>query len=289
MTTPIATIQWSQDDIDARRRALLAWYDAHARDLPWRRRPSLYGTWVSEIMLQQTTVTTVTPRWPDFLARFPDVQALAAAPEAEVLAMWSGLGYYRRARNLHAAARAIVAAGGGLPRTLAGWRALPGIGDYAAGAIASIGLGLAHAAVDANVRRVLTRWACRSGPEAATLGPRDLQRLAQQHLDVQRPGDWNQALMDLGAEVCRSDQPRCPGCPVASWCAAALAAATDEVPPAAPGAGPWPCPWASWWRRAATRSCSCRLPRPPSPGRAAQADRCGATWAHFSAGRTACP
>ncbi len=141
------------------RRSVLAWYDARRRDLPWRRDPTLYGIWISEMMLQQTTVAAVVPYWQRFVARFPDVAVLAAATEPEVLEHWSGLGYYRRAQHLHAAARAVVANHGGrLPLSVEGWRALPGVGPYAAGAIASIGLGLPVPAVDANVRRVITRW-----------------------------------------------------------------------------------------------------------------------------------
>jgi A/G-specific adenine glycosylase len=218
--------------VAARRRALLAWYDAHGRALPWRSRPSLYGTWISEIMLQQTTVAAVIPRWEAFLTRFPDVAALAAASETDVLAEWTGLGYYRRARMLHRAARQVVTDGGALPSTLAGWRALPGVGEYTAGAIASIGLGLVEAAVDANVRRVLTRWHCADRAAVERMRPRDLARLASEHLDPERPGDWNQALMDLGAMVCVSDAPACDRCPLAEFCAAGRAGTADQVPPA---------------------------------------------------------
>ncbi|MBD3222692.1 A/G-specific adenine glycosylase [bacterium] len=213
-----------------RRAALLAWYDRHARRLPWRTDPSLYGTWISEIMLQQTTVMAVLPRYREFLARFPDVVALAAASEDEVLAAWTGLGYYRRARLLHRAARAIVERGGVLPTTRDAWRDLPGIGDYAAGAIASIGLGLVEPAVDANVRRVMTRWACADPDQSANLTARRIADLARRHVDPARPGDWNQALMDLGATICTSDRPRCGECPVARWCAAGQAGRAAEVP-----------------------------------------------------------
>ena len=157
--------------VTAMRRDLLAWYDAEARRLPWRERPSLYGTWISEIMLQQTTVATVIPYWERFMARLPDVGALAAADESEVLTLWSGLGYYRRARSLHQAARQIAADHAGrLPTDAVGWRALPGVGDYTAGAVASIGAGERVPAVDANARRVLTRWLCDSEAAAAELG-----------------------------------------------------------------------------------------------------------------------
>lgn len=218
--------------IAARQVALLSWYDRAGRDLPWRRCPSLYGTWIAEMMLQQTTVVSVTGRWKAFLARFPDVTALAAAGESEVLAAWSGLGYYRRARHLHAAARLLAARfGGALPDTLAGWRALPGVGEYASGAIASIGLGLAVPAVDANVRRVLTRWTCADAHGAASLTGATLQALAACHVPTRRPGDWNQALMDLGAGPCRSGVPDCGACPVRSHCAAGLAGTATGVPP----------------------------------------------------------
>ncbi len=213
-----------------RREALLAWYDRCARDLPWRRRVTPYGTWVAETMLQQTTVETVRPRWQRFLARFPDAAALAAAPESAVLAEWSGLGYYRRARMLHAAARRVTAAGGDLPDDLAGWRALPGVGDYAAGAICSIALGLPEPAIDANVRRVLLRWHCATAAAAAALRPADIRALAAAHLPAHRPGDWNQALMDLGAGPCRARRPDCAACPLRAHCAAGRAGTAPEVP-----------------------------------------------------------
>ncbi len=209
----------------ALRRQVLAWYDARRRDLPWRRAPSLYGIWISEMMLQQTTVAAVVPFWQRFVARFPDVAALAAASESEVLAHWSGLGYYRRARHLHAAAGEIVAtAKGRLPQDVAGWRALPGVGPYAAGAIASIGLGLPVPAVDANVRRVLTRWLAPDPATAAKLSPRHLEAAAAAAVDPQRPGDWNQALMELGATVCRARSAACGECPARSACRAAAGA-----------------------------------------------------------------
>ncbi len=218
--------------VDARRHRLLAWYDDHARDLPWRCRTDLYGTWISEVMLQQTTVAAVIPRWSAFLQRFPDVHALAAAGEHDVLTAWSGLGYYRRARMLHRAAREVVDRyGGRLPTTHADWRDLPGIGDYTAGAIASIGLGLPTAAVDANVKRVLTRWTCADDGAARDLTAKALQALATNHVPAERPGDWNQALMDLGAGHCRSGEPDCVGCPVLEVCAAGAAGTGRHVPP----------------------------------------------------------
>ncbi len=222
------------------RGVLLAWFDARQRDLPWRRRRSLYGTWISEMMLQQTTVATVVPYWERFLARFPDVYALAAAPEAEVLAHWSGLGYYRRARQLHAAARQVVAEhGGAFPDDTEGWRALPGIGPYAAGAIASLGLGLPAAAVDANVRRVLGRWlgaACQPGAGS----DRQVADLAGCLVRGDRPGAWNEALMELGALVCQPRGPRCEDCPVGAYCGARRLGIADSVavPEARPAALP---------------------------------------------------
>lgn len=204
------------------RRAVLAWFDARRRDLPWRRDPTLYGTWISEMMLQQTTVAAVVPYWERFMARFPAVASLAAAPASEVLALWSGLGYYRRAHHLHAAARAVVADHGGeLPHTVAGWRALPGVGAYAAGAIASIGLGLPVPAVDANVRRVVTRLIAADPDAAAALAPGHVDLVAANLVDLRRPGDWNQALMELGATVCRARLAACDECPARAACRAA--------------------------------------------------------------------
>ena len=199
-------------------RALLAWFGTNRRDLPWRRRRSLYGTWISEMMLQQTTVATVAPYWERFMARFPDVTALAAAPTEDVLALWSGLGYYRRARQLHAAAVQVVAElGGELPHDIEGWRALPGVGPYAAGAIASIGLGLPEPAVDANVRRVLTRLAA-TPDRGGSLAAPAAEAMARALVPAGAPGDWNEALMELGATVCTPRNPACPSCPIGVHC-----------------------------------------------------------------------
>jgi A/G-specific adenine glycosylase len=236
-TAPRATPGLPRDSVRRLRTRILTWYDQRRRDLPWRREPSLYGTWVSEMMLQQTTVATVVPFWQRFMARFPDVASLAAAPTAEVLAHWSGLGYYRRAHNLQAAARIIAEnRAGRLPRTLEAWRQLPGVGPYAAGAIASIGLGLRVPAVDANVRRVLTRLLA-ADPAAAAVSPAHLAAVAADLVDPQRPGDWNQALMELGAMVCRARDPACGDCPARDGCRAAgggLAAAVGRLPARSP-------------------------------------------------------
>ncbi len=217
------TLDLDEDLIVDLRRALLAWYARERRDLPWRRRPDPYGVWVAEVMLQQTTVKAATPYWRRFLARWPDLAALAAAPEQEVLALWSGLGYYRRARALHRAARELAAAGGRLPRTFGQWLALPGIGRYTAGAIASIAGGQAVPAVDANARRVLLRWVCATPAAARAVGPAALEGLAARLVDPGAPGDWNQALMELGSQVCLPAAPRCGACPVLRLCAAGRA------------------------------------------------------------------
>ena len=193
---------------------LLSWYDAHARDLPWRASRDPYRIWLSEIMLQQTRVAAVIDHYHEFLRRFPTVQKLAAAREASVLGAWSGLGYYRRARMLHAAARAIVREHGGkFPSTEEGLRTLPGIGRYTAAAVASIAFSQPAAVVDGNVERVLQR----------ILGKRmtaeELWAAANHLLDANRPGDFNQAMMELGAVLCTPHAPACLICPVAYLCA----------------------------------------------------------------------
>src|SRR6202451_3934202 len=195
------------------RRQLLGWYDLHARDLPWRASRDPYRVWLSEIMLQQTRVAAVIAHYREFLRRFPTVQKLAAAREASVLAAWSGLGYYRRARMLHAAAQGIVRERAGkFPAMADELLELPGVGRYTAAAIASIAFGEPVAVVDGNVERVLQRL---SGSHLAT--PQIWQH-AQQLLDPSRPGDFNQAMMELGATVCVPGEPRCLLCPVRKHC-----------------------------------------------------------------------
>jgi A/G-specific adenine glycosylase len=203
------------------RQRLLAWYDEHARDLPWRRRPGQeklgdpYRIWLSEIMLQQTRVSAVIAHYHEFLRRFPTVQKLAAARESSVLAAWSGLGYYRRARMLHAAAKVVVKKlSGKFPETAEGWRQLPGIGRYTAAAIASIAFGQAVAVVDGNVERVLERVV------GQRLSAALLWQAAESLVDRERPGDFNQAMMELGATVCTPRAPMCLTCPVMEFCAA---------------------------------------------------------------------
>ena len=193
---------------------LLAWYDKNARDLPWRANRDPYRVWVSEIMLQQTRVAAVIAHYHEFLRRFPTVEKLAAAREVSVLAAWSGLGYYRRARMLHAAAKEVVRDHAGkLPVTSAALRALPGIGRYTAAAIASISFGEPVAVVDGNVGRALERVSARR------LSGESLWRAADDFLDRKRPGDFNQAMMELGATVCTPRVPACLTCPVNDLCA----------------------------------------------------------------------
>ncbi|HTZ88732.1 MAG TPA: A/G-specific adenine glycosylase [Alloacidobacterium sp.] len=200
------------------RRLLLAWFDAHARDLPWRRTADPYAIWVSEVMLQQTRVNAVLDHYARFMARFPTIQALAAAKEPDVLAIWSGLGYYRRARMLHQAAKVVAnQLAGALPETAEALRKLPGIGAYTSAAIASIAFGAPVTAVDGNVERVVLRL---SGMEAAANGSlnRTVHETAWTLLDPGRPGDFNQAMMELGATTCLPKNPLCLECPVLTLC-----------------------------------------------------------------------
>lgn len=196
------------------RRRLLAWYDAHKRDLPWRKNRDPYRVWLSEIMLQQTRVAAVVEKYAHFLQLFPTVEALAEASQPAVLAAWSGLGYYRRARSLHEAARVIVRESGGrFPATAEEWRELPGIGKYTSGAIASITLDERVAVVDGNVERVSARLVGKRLSTAATW------EFAEHLLSPLRPGDFNQAMMELGATICVPGEPKCLVCPVAKLCA----------------------------------------------------------------------
>jgi A/G-specific adenine glycosylase len=199
---------------DTLRTKLLAWYGVHARDLPWRSSRDPYRVWVSEIMLQQTRVAAVIEHYHEFLGRFPSVENLAAARESSVLAAWSGLGYYRRARMLYRAAKDVVhKRGGKFPQTAEDWRALPGIGRYTAAAIASIARGEPVAVVDGNVERVLQRIA------GKPISGEQVWRLAETLLDRHRPGDFNQAMMELGATMCTPRAPACLMCPLLELCA----------------------------------------------------------------------
>lgn len=216
---------------------LLAWYDRHRRALPWRARPGEtpdpYRVWLSEIMLQQTTVMAVKPYFERFLARFPNVGSLAAAPSEEVMAAWAGLGYYSRARNLHACAKAVVGEHGGrFPETEEGLRALPGIGAYTAGAIAAIAFDRPAAAVDGNVERVATRLFAIAEPmPKAKAAVREAILAMVPHA---RPGDFAQALMDLGATICTPKRPACALCPFMAPCRARLDGNPETYPVKAP-------------------------------------------------------
>lgn len=208
---------------------LLSWYGRHRRDLPWRRSKDAYRIWVSEVMLQQTTVKAVTPYYESFLARFPTLPALAGASEDEVLAAWSGLGYYHRARNLHRGARHVMAHHRGrFPRTLEAALAVPGVGLYTASAVLSIAWDVPLPVVDGNVRRVLSRLFALRGPGWQKDAP--FYDRAEELLAREAPGDWNQALMELGATVCLPKQPACPVCPLRASCAALAAGLQDELP-----------------------------------------------------------
>ena len=208
------------------RRSLLAWFEARARDLPWREDTDPYRVWVSEVMLQQTRVDAVIPYYLRWMERFPSVERLAAAPEEEVMGAWAGLGYYSRARNLHLAARVVRERHGGvLPSDPEVLRALPGVGEYTVGAVGSIAFGLPLPAVDGNVRRVLARLADEADPTQALL-----RRWAGELVDPERPGDFNQALMELGATVCTPRKPRCGACPVSGACRALAAGTQAERP-----------------------------------------------------------
>jgi A/G-specific adenine glycosylase len=216
--TRLAASQASRNrkDLSAFRRALLRWYDKHRRDLPWRRTRDPYRIWLSEIMLQQTRVAAVLDHYRTFLDRFPSLDALAAASEDAVLAAWSGLGYYRRARMLHRSAKEVVGKQGGrFPRTAETLQSLPGIGRYTAAAIASIAFEEPVAAVDGNVERVVQRL---TGHDLAR---HQIWHGAQWLLSTSRPGDFNQAMMELGATVCLPGDPKCSVCPVCRCCATA--------------------------------------------------------------------
>ena len=208
---------------------ILFWYASYGRDLPWRRTRDPYPIWLSEIILQQTRIAQGQAYWERFMERFPTVEALAQAGEDEVLRLWQGLGYYSRARNLHAAARQ-VAELGHFPDTLDGIKALKGVGDYTAAAIGSIAFGLPAAVVDGNVYRVLARHYGIATPVGSTAAKKEFSALAQSLLPTDRPGDFNQGMMDFGALQCTPVAPLCPLCPLAGSCAALAAGAVDRLP-----------------------------------------------------------
>jgi len=213
------------------RRRLLEWYDRHRRDYPWRGTSDPYAVWVSEVMLQQTRTGRVTEFYRPFLNRFPDVEALAAATLQEVLKAWEMLGYYARARNLHAAARQVVRDHGGrVPVVYEMFRALPGVGDYTAAAVTSIAGGLPRAAVDGNVKRLLARLFLLEAAVNNALAMPVFQERADALLHRRRPGDFNQAMMELGGRICRPRSPLCMNCPVDRYCGAVQVGRQDELP-----------------------------------------------------------
>ena len=212
-------------------RKLLVWFRRAARDLPWRRTNDLYAIWVSEIMLQQTQVATVVPYYHRFLAQFPDIRSLAAADEQEVLRLWEGLGYYRRARQLHAAAQRVATEHAGrFPASYDAVRSLPGIGRYTAGAILSIGRAARLPILEANTIRVLSRLFAFRGESASGAGQKHLWSLAELILPARDCGTFNQALMELGSEVCTPRGPACGRCPVAQFCQARALGLVDQIP-----------------------------------------------------------
>ncbi len=217
-------------------RRLLDWYDCHGRtELPWKRSPSPYGVWVSEIMLQQTQVTTVIPYYQRFMARFPDVNALANAELDEVLHLWSGLGYYARARNLHRAARKVRDEHqGAFPETLDALTALPSVGRSTAGAVLALACGQRQPILDGNVKRVLSRLHALDGWPGQAAVLRELWTLSECHTPTQRVADYTQAIMDLGATVCTRHHPRCPDCPLRADCVACAKGNQERYPGARP-------------------------------------------------------
>lgn len=216
-------------DLGPLRRILLSWYRKHKRDLPWRRTQDPYRIWISEVMLQQTRVAAVIPYYERFLTLFPDASALASAAEQDLLAAWAGLGYYSRARNLQKAARAILELPQ-FPSDYPALRGLPGVGDYTAAAVASIAFGMPHAVLDGNVLRVLSRVAAERGDIKSQVVRKRLGALAETLLDRRNPGEFNQALMELGATVCVPKQPLCGRCPIHIHCHARQQGLETQLP-----------------------------------------------------------
>lgn len=222
--TNMQTVDFSQ--------AVLAWYDKFGRKhLPWQQNITPYRVWVSEIMLQQTQVSTVIPYFERFMLRFPEVGDLAAAPQDEVLHLWTGLGYYARARNLHRCAQVVVEQHQGhFPASVEQLSELPGIGRSTAGAIASIAMGLKAAILDGNVKRVLARYHAVAGWPGTTTTQKQLWEIAESYTPNQRHGDYTQAMMDLGATLCTRSKPRCPDCPLQQTCVAFAQGNPQEYP-----------------------------------------------------------
>jgi A/G-specific adenine glycosylase len=213
------------------RTALLAWFRGNRREYPWRQNRDAYRVWLAEVMLQQTRIAAILPYYEKFLGRFPDLHALANSPESEVLRYWAGLGYYSRARNLHRAARSIAEQHDGIfPRGIDAALHLPGVGQYTAAAVLSIAHEEPHAVLDGNVARVLARLDAVRGDLRAPRRWQQLSTRAQELLAIQAPGDWNQALMELGETVCTPQSPRCEECPVRRWCEAKKRNLVGEIP-----------------------------------------------------------
>lgn len=230
--------------LDALRDALVNWYSANARTLPWRSDPAPWRVWVSEVMLQQTRVDTVVPYFERFIERFDSPRSLAESTETEVLSAWAGLGYYQRARSLYAGARAIVEDHDGeIPSRFDALRALPGVGDYTAGAIASIAFGQREPIVDGNVERVLSRLVALNGDPKRAPQKQSLRTLARRIADHRAPGTVNQAMMELGAMVCSPRTPRCEVCPVKTWCGAWALGTPEKFPQSPPRLAPTPENW----------------------------------------------
>jgi A/G-specific adenine glycosylase len=229
---------------------LLAWYDSHARNLPWRAPPGSpppepYRVWLAEVMLQQTTTAAVAPYFAIFTARWPTVQALAEADEGEVMAAWAGLGYYARARNLIACAKAVALSGGAFPETEAELRALPGLGAYTAAAVAAIAFGQRAVVIDANVERVVARLFAIAAPLPA--GRKAIRTAAEQITPDHRAGDFAQAMMDLGATICTNRSPRCLLCPLAENCAGRAEGEPERLPIKAAKAARPACKGLAFW------------------------------------------
>jgi A/G-specific adenine glycosylase len=230
---PVNILKIPAAQLPAFRRRILSWFAECKRDLPWRRTRDPYRIWLSEIMLQQTRVAAVVPYYERFLETFPDVRALAHAKPERVLARWAGLGYYSRARNLQRTAREIVARhAGNFPREHQAALALPGIGRYTAAAVLSIAYNEPHAVLDGNVARVLARIGAVHGDLRAPAAWRELEAAAQDLLARNASGDWNQAMMELGATVCTPKSPRCGECPAEKWCRARKLGIAEKLPSA---------------------------------------------------------
>jgi A/G-specific adenine glycosylase len=225
------TMATSIKEIQSFRIALVDWYLTNQRDLPWRKASDPYPIWLSEVMLQQTQVATVLPYYHGFLKRFPNLQVLARANLQEVLKAWEGLGYYARARNLHKAAGVVINQfQGNIPQSWRDFRKLPGVGDYIAAAVLSIAFSKPYSVVDGNVKRVLSRLFVMKEPVNHSSAKKIFQQAAADLLDTQKPGTFNQALMELGAIVCKPRNPLCHACPVQTWCLAYQSGRISEFP-----------------------------------------------------------